>query len=195
MKKIFLILVFVLSLAVTCQAAEVITIGVTPFPHKDIVSIAKPLLAKQGYDLKIKEFTDYVQPNIALANNLIFANFFQHKPYLDNMNKEKNLHLVSIGSIHIEPLGVYSKKIKNLSELKKGDVVSVPNDPTNEARALRLLEAKGVITVAKGELVTIADIEKNPLRLKFYELEAAQLPRALDDVTMSLIPILPLKQA
>ena len=187
MKKIFFLLLFILSLALPCYAAESIIIGVSPFPHKEIVSIAKPLLEKEGYTLVIKEFTDYVQPNIALANKLIFANFFQHKPYLDNMNKEKELHLVSIGAIHIEPLGVYSKKIKNLSELKSGDKISVPNDPTNEARALRLLEAHGLITIKPGALVTIADIEKNPLKLKFYELEAAQLPRALEDVTCAVI--------
>ena len=103
------------------------------------------------------------------------------------MNKEKKLDLVSIGKVHIEPLGVYSKKIKKLADLKKGNSISVPNDPTNEARALRLLEANGVITVKPGALVTVADITKNPLGLKFHELDAAQLPRTLDDVTASVI--------
>lgn len=187
MKRLLLSLAMVLALAAPSFAAEDIVVGVTPFPHKDIMLVAKPLLAKEGYNLVIKEFTDYVQPNMALASKQLFANFFQHEPYLDNMNKEKKLDLVSIGKVHIEPLGVYSKKIKKLADLKKGDSVSVPNDPTNEARALRLLEANGVITIKPGALVTVADITKNPLGLKFHELDAAQLPRTLDDVTASVI--------
>ena len=187
MKRLLLALAAVLALAVPSFAAEDIVVGVTPFPHKDIMLAAKPLLAAEGYNLVLKEFTDYVQPNMALASRQLFANFFQHQPYLDNMNKEKELGLVSVGKVHIEPLGVYSRKIKKLAELKKGDSVSVPNDPTNEARALRLLEANGVIAVKPGALVTVADITKNPLSLKFHELDAAQLPRALDDVTCAVI--------
>lgn len=187
MKRLLLSLAMVLALAAPSFAVEDIVVGVTPFPHKDIMLAAKPLLAKEGYNLVIKEFTDYVQPNMALASKQLFANFFQHEPYLDNMNKEKKLDLVSIGKVHIEPLGVYSKKIKKLADLKKGNSVSVPNDPTNEARALRLLEANGVIAIKPGALVTVADITKNPLGLKFHELDAAQLPRTLDDVTASVI--------
>ncbi|MTJ93086.1 MAG: MetQ/NlpA family ABC transporter substrate-binding protein [Desulfovibrio sp.] len=187
MKRLLLSLAMVLALAAPSFAAEDIVVGVTPFPHKDIMLAAKPLLAKEGYNLVIKEFTDYVQPNMALASKQLFANFFQHEPYLDNMNKEKKLDLVSIGKVHIEPLGVYSKKIKKLADLKKGNSVSVPNDPTNEARALRLLESNGVIAIKPGALVTVADITKNPLGLKFHELDAAQLPRTLDDVTASVI--------
>ena len=187
MKRLLLSLAMVLALAAPSFAAEDIVVGVTPFPHKDIMLAAKPLLAKEGYNLVIKEFTDYVQPNMALASKQLFANFFQHEPYLDNMNKEKKLDLVSIGKVHIEPLGVYSKKIKKIADLKKGNSISVPNDPTNEARALRLLEANGVITIKPGALVTVADITKNPLGLKFHELDAAQLPRTLDDVTASVI--------
>ena len=187
MKRLLLSLAMVLALAAPSFAAEDIVVGVTPFPHKDIMLVAKPLLAKEGYNLVIKEFTDYVQPNMALASKQLFANFFQHEPYLDIMNTEKKLDLVSIGNVHIEPLGVYSKKIKKLADLKKGNSVSVPNDPTNEARALRLLEANGVITIKPGALVTVADITKNPLGLKFHELDAAQLPRTLDDVTASVI--------
>ncbi|MBQ7606705.1 MAG: MetQ/NlpA family ABC transporter substrate-binding protein [Desulfovibrionaceae bacterium] len=186
MKRLLLCLLLVLF-ANPAFAAEKLIIGVTPFPHKDIMEVAKPIFEAQGYTLEIKEFTDYVQPNIALANKLIGANFFQHKPYLDNMNKEKDLKLVSVASVHIEPLGVYSKKIKKLCDLKKGDRVSVPNDPTNEARALRLLEFQGIIKIGDGSLVTVADIKENPLQLKFFELEAAQLPRALDDVTIAVI--------
>ena len=187
MKRLLLSLAMVLALAAPSFAAEDIVVGVTPFPHKDIMLAAKPLLAKEGYNLVIKEFTDYVQPNMALASKQLFANFFQHEPYLDNMNKEKKLDLVSIGKVHIEPLGVYSKKIKKLADIKNGNSISVPNDPTNQARALRLLEANGLITIKPGALVTVADITKNPLGLKFHELDAAQLPRTLDDVTASVI--------
>ena len=186
MCRFFVALLAVLTLALPCFAADIV-VGVTPFPHKDILLKAKPLLAAKGYNLVLKEFTDYVQPNMALASKQLFANFFQHQPYLDNMNKEKDLGLVSVAKVHIEPLGVYSKKIQRLNDLKKGDSISVPNDPTNEARALRLLEMSGVIAVKPGALVTVADISKNPLSLKFHELEAAQLPRALDDVTCAVI--------
>ncbi|MBR3664127.1 MAG: MetQ/NlpA family ABC transporter substrate-binding protein [Desulfovibrio sp.] len=187
MRRLFFTLLLLLTYVLPAQAAEEIIVGVTPFPHKDILLQTKDLLAKDGYTLVLKEFTDYVQPNLALASKVLFANFFQHEPYLENMNKEKNLKLVSIAKVHIEPLGVYSKKIHKLSELKKGDSISVPNDPTNEARALRLLEAHGIIGIKPGQLVTVADITKNHLNLKFHELEAAQLPRALDDVTCAVI--------
>ncbi len=187
---------FILSLALAgilasattvAVAGENIIVGVTPFPHKDIMEVVKPLMAKEGFNLVIREFTDYVQPNRALADNQIFANFFQHIPYFDNMNNELNLGLVWIAKVHIEPLGLYSKKIKSLDDLKPSSTVSVPNDPTNEARALRLLEANGLIKIKAGELVTVRDITDNPRNLKFHELDAAQLPRTLDDVTASVI--------
>lgn len=187
MKKLLLTLLFILILATQALAAEKIVIGVTPFPHKDIMLIARPLLAQEGYDLEIKEFTDYVIPNTALAEKQLDANFFQHIPYLDNMNKEKGLNLAWIAKVHIEPLGLYSKKIKKLDELKKGSIISVPSDPTNCARALRLLEANGLITLKPGELVTAKDVTANPHSLKIMELEAAQLPRTLPDVTASVI--------
>lgn len=189
MKKILLCLGLLICFASQAFAADdkTIVVGVTPFPHKDIMLIAKPLLEKQGYALEIKEFTDYVQPNVSLAEGSLTANFFQHIPYLENMNKEKNLGLVWVAKVHIEPLGLYSKKIKALDELKSGDTIAVPNDPTNCARALRLLEANGLITLKPGELVTSRDITANPRGLKFVELEAAQLPRTLVDVTASVI--------
>lgn len=173
------------SLAV--PAAERIVVGATPFPHKDILERAKPLLARDGYELVIREFTDYVQPNLALAENQIFANFFQHIPYLDNMNEELRLGLAWIAKIHIEPLGLYSKKIARLDDLGNGSIVAVPNDPTNEARALRLLEANGLIKLKPGDLVTVRDITDNPRNLSIKELEAAQLPRTLEDVVASVI--------
>ena len=173
--------------ATAAQATTKIRVGASPTPHAEILKVANDVLKPQGYELQIIEYSDYVQPNMALASKQLFANFFQHEPYLDNMNKEKKLDLVSIGKVHIEPLGVYSKKIKKLADLKKGNSISVPNDPTNEARALRLLEANGIIKIKPGALVTVADITENPLGLKFHELDAAQLPRTLDDVTAAVI--------
>ena len=188
MRKLVLALLVILALPFAAFAEnKTITIGVTPFPHKDIMLVVKDLLAKDGYDLVIKEFTDYVQPNMALAEGSLDANFFQHIPYLDNMNKEKKLDLAWIAKVHIEPLGLYSKKITKLDELKKGDIIAVPNDPTNGARALRLLEAHGLIKLKPGELVTARDVVENPKGLKIMELEAAQLPRTLQDVTASVI--------
>ena len=177
----------VVCAASAVEAGERLTVGVTPFPHRDIMEIVKTLMAKDGYDLEIQEFTDYIQPNMALSENQLFANFFQHIPYLDDMNEKGNLGLEWIAKVHIEPLGLYSEKIKSLSELKAGDSIAVPNDPTNEARALRLLEANGLIALKPGELVTVIDIVGNPRGLTFNELEAAQLPRTLEDVTASVI--------
>ncbi len=189
MKRLFLCLGLLLCFASQALGADdkTIIVGVTPFPHKDIMLVAKPLLEKQGYRLEIKEFTDYIQPNVNLAEKNLTANFFQHVPYLENMNKEKNLDLVWVAKVHIEPLGLYSKKIKTLDELKKGDKLAVPSDPTNGARALRLLEKNGLITLKPGELVSARDITSNPKGLKIIELEAAQLPRTLVDVTASVI--------
>ena len=204
MKKIMLALLMALFIfPASGLAAEKIVIGVTPFPHKDIMEVVKLILAEKGYELEIKEFSDYVQPNMALAEGQLDANFFQHQPYLDNMNKEKNLGLTSVAMIHVEPLGLYSTKIDELKKLKSGDFkgklaaliphlksgakISVPNDPTNEARALRLLEAHGLIKLNKGDMVTARDIIKNPYNIEIVELDAAQLPRTLDDVLASVI--------
>lgn len=187
MKKLFVAVSFCLLFAVSAHAAEDIVVGVTPFPHHDIMKVAKPLLEKDGYNLIIKDFTDYVQPNTALAEKQLFANFFQHIPYFDNMNSERKLGLVWIAKVHIEPMGLYSTKIKSLDEIKSGAQIAVPNDPTNEARALRLLEAHGLITLKPGELITARDVIENPKNIKIREIDAAQLPRTLDDVTASVI--------
>ena len=187
MKRLILALAVVLCFAGNSLAAEKLVVGVTPFPHKDLMLVVKDLLAKENIELTIREFTDYVQPNMALADNALDANFFQHIPYLDNMNAEKKLDLAWVAKVHIEPLGLYSKKITSLDELKKGDTLAVPNDPTNEARALRLLEKNGLIKANAGELITVRDITDNPRGLKFVELEAAQLPRILQDVRAAVI--------
>lgn len=166
---------------------KVIKIGVTPKPHKEIVDIAKPLLEKQGYTVEITEFNDYVQPNTAVSEGSLDANFFQHTPYLNEQNQSKGFKLVSVGAIHLEPMGLYSKKIKSIEELKDGATIAVPNDPSNEARALKLLAGKGIIKIKDGELVTPKDITENKKNLKFSELEAAAIPRAMDDVDAAVI--------
>ncbi|WP_281680616.1 MetQ/NlpA family ABC transporter substrate-binding protein [Synergistes jonesii] len=188
MKKIALALIAALLIpAAAFAAGKEIKIGVTPFPHKDIMNVVKQLLAKDGYELKIVEFTDYVTPNTALAEKSLDANFFQHIPYLENTVKEKGLKLVWVAKIHIEPLGLYSKKIGKLDELKNGAQIAIPNDATNCARALRLLEKGGLVKVKAGELVTAKDVTDNPKNFKIRELDAAQLPRTLQDVDAAVI--------
>ncbi|OOM80259.1 membrane lipoprotein TpN32 precursor [Clostridium puniceum] len=169
------------------KSDKVIKIGVTPKPHKEIVEIAKPLLEKEGYTVEITEFNDYVQPNTAVSEGSLDANFFQHAPYLKEQNESKGFKLVSVGAVHLEPMGLYSKKIKNLDELKDGSTIAIPNDATNEARALKLLESKGIIKIKEGELATPKDITENKKNLKFSELEAAAVPRAIDDVDAAVI--------
>lgn len=166
---------------------KVIKIGVTPKPHKEIVEIAKPLLEKEGYTVEITEFNDYVQPNTAVEEGSLDCNFFQHTPYLNEQNESRGLHLKSVAAIHLEPMGLYSKKITNIDELQDGATIALPNDPSNEARALKLLASEGLIKINEGELVTPADITENPKNLKFNELEAAAVPRSVDDVDAAVI--------
>lgn len=166
---------------------KVIKIGVTPKPHKEIVDAAVPLLEKEGYKVEITEFNDYVQPNTAVEEGSLDVNFFQHAPYLNEQVQSRGLHLKSVAAIHLEPMGLYSKKITSLDELKDGSTIAVPNDSSNEARALKLLAANGLIKIKDGELVTPADITENPKNLKFNELEAAAIPRAIDDVDAAII--------
>jgi D-methionine transport system substrate-binding protein len=187
MKTFLSALALSLALVSPASAAQTLVVGVTPFPHKDIILAAMPLLEKEGFRLEIKEFSDYVQPNTALADKSLSANFFQHIPYLENMNRQKGLDLAWIAKVHIEPLGLYSRKISDIRELKAGDAVAVPSDPTNCARALRLLEANGLLTLRPGELVTARDITANPRQLALIEIEAPQLPRTLADVTAAVI--------
>jgi len=169
--------------------AEKLVVGATPVPHAEILEFIKPALASQGVTLEIKIFTDYVQPNLQVAQKNLDANFFQHKPYLDEFNKSRGTELVSVAGIHIEPFGAYSRKIKKLSDLPSGATVAIPNDPTNGGRALLLLAACQVIQLKDESAVVAAvrDIVANPKKLKFRELEAAILPRALDQVDLALI--------
>jgi len=165
-----------------------IVVGATPVPHAEILNYIKPKLKEKGIELEVKEFTDYVTPNTALNDKQIDANFFQHVPYLDEFNKEKGLNLVSVAKVHVEPMGAYSEKIKSKDEIKDGAVVAIPNDATNEGRALLLLQKQGLIKLKDNSLTqTPKDIVENPKNLQFKELEAAQLPRVLKDVDFAII--------
>ncbi len=169
--------------------AEKLTVAATPVPHAELLEFVKPALAKEGVELDIKVFTDYVQPNVQVEDGHLDANFFQHKPYMDSFNSERKTSLVSVGLVHVEPFGAYSAKIKNIEELKDGAQVALPNDPSNGARALLLLQKQGLIKLKDPSniLATSRDIAENPKNLKFRELEAATLPRVLPDVDMALI--------
>lgn len=167
----------------------VVTVAATPVPHSEILNEIKPLLAKEGIDLKIIEFTDYVKPNLALADKEVDATFHQHLPFLEKFNAEHNTNLVSAGNVHIEPMGVYSHKIKTLSDLPLKAKVAIPNDPSNGGRALLILQAAGLIKLKDGGTVssTVQYITDNPKQLQFSELDAAQVPRAIDDVDIAVI--------
>ena len=169
--------------------AEAIKVGVTPGPHAQILEQVKTLAAKDGLDIEILEFSDYVVPNQALADGELNANSFQHQPYLDNQVTDRGFDIVSVAKNVNFPMGVYSKKVKSLDELTDGATVSIPNDPTNGGRALLVLVDKGLIKVdeAKGLKIGPADVTENPKNLEFVELDAAQLPRSLDDVDISVI--------
>ncbi|MBO1114904.1 MetQ/NlpA family ABC transporter substrate-binding protein [Bordetella petrii] len=169
--------------------ADKLIVGATQVPHAEILEVVKPVLAKEGVELDIKVFSDYVQPNLQLADKELDANFFQHKPYLDTFNKDRGTHLVSVGLVHVEPFGGYSRKIKSVADLPSGATVAIPNDPSNSGRALLLLQKQGLIKLKDPSniVATPLDVVENPKKLKFRELEAAMLPRALDDVELALI--------
>ncbi|MDH0649965.1 MetQ/NlpA family ABC transporter substrate-binding protein [Pseudomonas sp. GD03867] len=187
MKKLLAVVAAVA--AFSANAAETLTVAATPVPHAEILNFVKPQLAKEGVELKVKEFTDYIQPNVQVAEKRLDANFFQHQPYLDEFNKAKGTQLVSVAGVHLEPLGAYSSKYKKLDELPSGATVVIPNDATNGGRALLLLDKAGVIKLkdSKNILSTVKDITGNDKKLKFRELEAATIPRVLTQVDLALI--------
>ena len=166
-----------------------IVVGASPAPHAEILKAANDVLKEKGYELEIKEYVDYIQPNLALESGDLDANYFQHLPYLESFNKENGTNLVSAGAIHYEPFGVYAGKTTSLDELQDGATIAVPNDTTNEARALLLLEAQGLIKLKEdaGLTATKNDIVENPKNLQLYEVEAAQLPRVIGDVDVAVI--------
>ncbi|NWA03993.1 MetQ/NlpA family ABC transporter substrate-binding protein [Pseudomonas gingeri] len=187
MKK--LLAAFAAVAAFSAHAAETLTVAATPVPHAEILEFIKPTLAKEGVDLKVKVFTDYVQPNVQVAEKRLDANFFQHQPYLDEFNKAKGTHLISLAPVHVEPLGAYSSKYKKLADLPGGANVVIPNDATNGGRALLLLQKAGLIKLKEPTniLSTPKDIVENSKDLKIRELEAATLPRVLTQVDLALI--------
>ncbi|NMM75197.1 methionine ABC transporter substrate-binding protein [Rhodococcus sp. SRB_17] len=177
--------------ALSAQAQDVLKVAATAVPHAEILNFVKPQLKTQGVDLQVREFSDYIQPNAAVEDKQLDANFFQHQPYLDSYNKDRKSSLVAVpnGKVHVEPFGAYSKKIKNVKDLKDGALIAIPNDPSNAGRALLLLQKQGLIELKDPKNITATplDIAKNPKKLKFRELEAALLPRALGDVDLALI--------
>lgn len=184
----------IIGAAVTgCGSSEsddkVIKVGASPTPHGEILKVIEEELKKDGYTLEIVEYNDYVLPNNALESGELDANYFQHEPYLKDFNAENGTHLVAVADVHFEPYGLYAGKTKALNDLKEGAVVAVPNDSTNEARALLLLEANGLIKLKEGAGIsaTVLDIVENPLKLEIKELEAAQIARSLADVDIAAI--------
>ncbi len=188
MKKLIMAAAFAV-LAASSALAETIRVGVTPGEHAQIMEKVKEIAAKKGLDIEILEFSDYVVPNQALADGDLNANSFQHQPYLDNQIADRGFDIVSVGTTITTPMGVYSKKVKSLDELKDGASVAIPNDPTNGGRALLVLASKGLIKVKPeaGLKVTPNDVTENPKNIQFSELDAAQLPRSLDDVDAAVI--------
>lgn len=173
----------------SAEDSKKIVVGASPAPHAEILKKAAELLKDKGYELEIIEFTDYVQPNIALNNGDIDANYFQHQPYLDKFNKEQSADLVAAGVIHYEPFGLYPGKTATIDQLADKAQIAVPNDSSNEARALILLEAQGLIKLKEGVgfEATVKDIAENPKNLEILEIAAEQLPRSLQDVDMAVI--------
>ena len=167
----------------------VLKVGATPAPHAEILEVVKDLLAQQGITLEIVEFNDYIQPNLAVEDGSLDANYFQHITYMNEFNESDGTHLVSAAEIHYEPFGLYAGKTSSIADLADGAQIAVPNDTTNEARALLLLEQEGLITLKEGAGITAtkADIAENPKNLDIVELEASQLPVRLADVDMAVI--------
>ena len=168
---------------------KTIKVGASPSTTAEILKVAQPLLEEEGYELEIVEYNDYILPNTAVEEGDLDANYFQHITYLNDFNENNGTHLVSVAGIHYEPFGIYAGKTSSLAGLQEGAQVAVPNDPTNEARALLLLEAQGLIKLKEGVgiLATALDIEENPLNLELKEMEAAQIPRVLPDVDIAVI--------
>lgn len=171
--------------------AVTLKVGATPVPHGEILAAVKDDLAKEGVNLEIVEFNDYVQPNVALNDKELDANYYQHKPYLDEFCKERGMDLVSAAGIHLEPMSVYSDKYKDLKDLPDGAHIAIPNDPTNGGRALLVLQSAGLIKLKDGAPITATplDIAENPKNLQFSELESPQLPRSLADADAAIINI------
>ena len=170
-------------------AGTTLKVAASPTPHAEILNVAKEVLAEQGIDLEVVEFSDYVQPNLVTESGEVDANYFQHTPYLDSFNEENGTHLVSVGAVHYEPFGIYPGKSDDLANIADGATIAVPNDTTNEARALTLLEKNGFFKLKAdaGLTATKNDIEENPLNVNVDEVEAAQVPNVLQDEDYAVI--------
>ena len=168
----------------TVEQKGTITVAASPTPHAEILAQAAPILVAEGWTLEVKEFQDYVQPNNVVESGEFDANYFQHIPYLENFNEEQGTHLVNAGGIHYEPFGIYPGTKSSLDDIAEGDTIAVPNDTTNEARALLLLQDNGILKLKDGAglTATVLDIEENPYNVEILELEAAQVPRVKDEV-------------
>ena len=190
MKKVLLFTALAAALtAGLAQAGAKLVVAATPVPHAEILELIKPALAKEGVDLDIKVFTDYVQPNVQVDQKRLDANYFQTLPYLQSFNEGKGTHLETVIGVHVEPFGGYSKKVKSLAELKDGATIAIPNEGSNSGRALILLQKAGLIELKDptNAVATPKDIAKNPHNFKFKELESAMLPRVLDQVDLDMI--------
>ncbi len=177
------------AFVVSAEEDKTITVAASPTPHAEILEAAVPLLEEKGWKLEIEEFDDYILPNEVVESGEIDANYFQHIPYLDSFNEEKGTHLVNAGGIHYEPFGIYPGTKSDLTTLEEGDEIAVPNDTTNEARALLLLQDNGIITLAEGAGLTATknDIVENPYGVEILELEAAQVPRVVEEVAFAVM--------
>lgn len=187
MKKILVWMA--LACAVSAHAADKLVVGASPTPHAEILEQLRPMLLKEGVELDIKVFTDYVQPNVQLAEKRIDANFFQHKPFMDEFNRTRGTSIQAVADVFIAPFGAYSRKVQKIGDLKEGALVAIPNDAVNGGRALQLLHQAGVITVAdpKNNMATEKDIVANPKQIRIKQLEAPMLPRALGEVDLAII--------
>lgn len=188
MKKLLAAATLFAAFSATAQAAT-LNVAATPVPHAELLEFVKPMLAEQGVELKVRVFTDYVQPNLQVQQGNLDANFFQHQPYLDEFNASRKTDLVSVAGIHVEPFGAYSVKFRQLADLPEGATVAIPSDATNGGRALLLLDKAGVIQLKDDTSITATprDIVENPKGIKVRELEAATLPRVLKQVDLALI--------
>ena len=196
-KKLAALLIAVLALTAVLTGCSgggneednVIRVGVSPTPHGEIMEVVKEVLAEEGYELEIVTFSDYVQPNENLESEDLDANYFQHQQYLDQSNEERGTHLVSVADVHYEPMGIFPGRCSSLEELPDGATIAVPNDVTNEARALILLQEQGLITLDEnaGIEATIVDIVDNPKNLEIVEMEAAQITNILQDLDLAVI--------
>ena len=189
MKKILVLLVALALFVVSCGKGEKLKVGATPVPHGEFLKLVKDDLKKQGVDLEIVEFNDYILPNKALADKSIDANFFQHVPYMEDFAKRNNIPLVSVGNVHLEPMALYSKKIKNIKDLKPNDTLIIPNDPTNGGRALILLDKAGIIKLKDNKKLdsTTKDIVSNPKKIKIVTLSNEQIAPRLVEVAGAII--------